>query len=176
MKFPDNISLLVLSLFISVSTFAQNTSIKLVNSNTEEALPYANVALYNLDGSLYKGFTTDNRGIVRFDLSQQVTFQISFVGFEMLEGQIGQGEQITLEMIEEFDMLDAIVVTGQYGPRKADQSIYKIDVVDDKQMQQRGVNNLAEALSQETFIRLVTDPSTGTSLEMQGMGEKMLNI
>ena len=37
-------------------------------------------------------------------------------------------------------------------------------------MQERGVNNLAEALSNETSIRLTVDPSTGTSIELQGMG------
>ena len=42
--------------------------------------------------------------------------------------------------------------------------------MDAKTLQERGVNNLAEALSNETNIRLRVDPSLGTSIEMQGMG------
>ncbi len=164
------IIIIIVGVFSQHNVFAQNTSIKLIESNSQKVMPYANVALYRTDGELYKGLTTDGNGVARFDLNERVNYIVSFVGFESLEGQIGKGEQVTLEMVEEYDMLDPIVVTGQYGPKKADQSIYKINVVDSRQMQQRGVNNLAEALSQETFIRLTNDPSTGTSLELQGMG------
>ncbi|MEN8194298.1 MAG: TonB-dependent receptor, partial [Bacteroidota bacterium] len=85
------------------------------------------------------------------------------------EGQIGPGEHITIELKEEYDMLDDVVVTGQYAPKKSDQSIYKIDVVDNKSMEQRGVNNLADALSQESNIRLTSDGAFGSSIELQGM-------
>ena len=77
--------------------------------------------------------------MVNFDLSEQVTYEVSFVGYEKLEGTINKGEHITLELVTQFDMLDDVVVTGQYGPQKADKSIYKIDVVGSKQMEQRGV-------------------------------------
>ncbi len=162
--------IILILLFSQAVVFGQNTSIKIVDFSNGEALPYANVGLFRMNGELLKGLASDGNGVVNFDLSERVTYQISFVGYETLEGQINKGEHITLEMVPQFDMLDAVVVTGQYGPQKADKSIYKIDVVGSKQMEQRGVNNLAEALSQETFIRLTTDPSTGTSLEMQGMG------
>ena len=162
--------LIIILLFSQAVAFGQNTSIKLIDASTGEPMPYANVGLFRTNGELLKGLASDNNGVVNFDLSEQTTYQISFVGYEKLEGSINKGEHVTLEMVAQFDMLDAVVVTGQYGPQKADKSIYKIDVVGSKQMEQRGVNNLAEALSQETFIRLTTDPSTGTSLEMQGMG------
>lgn len=162
--------LIVFILFSQVLAFGQNTSIKLVDASTSEPMPYANVALYKVDGSLLKGEITNANGEAIFNLDQTADFKVSFVGYETIEGRINKGEHLTLDMITQFDMLDAVVVTGQYGPQKADKSIYKIDVVGSEQMQQRGVNNLAEALSQETFIRLTTDPSTGTSLEMQGMG------
>lgn len=164
------ITTLVIHIFFLGNACAQNTSIKLIDSNTRKAMPYANVVLYQMNGDYLKGLTTDNNGVANFDLSERATYKISFIGYEDIEGQISKGEHITLELVEQAGVLDAIVVTGQYGPVKADKSIYKIDVVDSKQMEQRGVNNLAEALSQETFVRLTTDPSTGTSLEMQGMG------
>lgn len=66
--------------------------------------------------------------------------------------------------------MEEVVVTGQFQPRKVDQSIYKIDVINSKTILERGVTNLAEALSNETGIRLSIDPSTGTSIEIHGMG------
>ena len=171
MKIKFNyIIVFILMLLLSSFVFAQNTSIKVINSDSEKVIPYAEIILNSSDGTYIKGFTTDSNGIANFILDQRANYQITFLGFETLEGSINKGDHITVELQEQNDLLDDIVVTGQYEPKKADKSIYKIDVVDSRQMQQRGVNNLAEALSQETNIRLKTDPSTGTSIEMQGMG------
>lgn len=148
---------------------AQNTSIKVVDEGKND-FPYVNVALYKVSGELIRVLVTDNNGMVNFDLDGPVIYNASFVGYETLEGQIGRGEHLTLEMIENLSMLDDVVVTGQFTPQKADKSIYKIDVINSLDLQRRGVNNLAEALSQESFIRLKMDPSTGISLEMQGVG------
>lgn len=160
----------ILAFSFNVIIYGQNTSIKLINEISQKGIPFANVTLYKIDGELIRGLITDANGLANFNLNQRANYKVSFLGFESLEGQISQNEHITLEMIEQYDLLDDVVVTGQYVAKKADQSIYKIDVVDSREMQQRGVNNLAEALSQESFIRLTTDPATGTSLEMQGMG------
>jgi len=169
LKFNYIIILIFIS-FYQFNAFSQNTSITVIDESSQKGIPYANVTLYRMDGELLRGLTSDGNGVASFDLNERANYKVSFLGFERLEGQISRGEHITLELVEQYDMLDDVVVTGQYAPKKADQSIYKIDVVNSIQMQQRGVNNLAEALSQETFIRLTTDPSTGTSLEMQGMG------
>jgi len=162
--------LIITCLFIQTVAFGQNTSIKLVDATTQEAMPYANVGLYKTDGSLLRGEITDANGVAKFNLDQVADFKVSFVGYETIEGRISKGEHLTLDMTVQFDMLDAVVVTGQYGPQKADKSIYKIDVVGSEQMQQRGVNNLAEALSQEVNLRVNTNTVTGTTIEMQGMG------
>jgi outer membrane receptor for ferrienterochelin and colicins len=169
-KFGIIVVSLVLAFSFQVSIYGQNTSIEVIDEVSQKGIPFANVTLYKIDGELIKGMITDGNGLANFNLNQRASYKVSFLGFESLEGQISANEHITLEMIEQYDMLDNVVVTGQYEAKKADQSIYKIDVVDHLEMQQRGVNNLAEALSQETFIRLTTDPATGTSLEMQGMG------
>ena len=170
MKLKLSYIIIVIAILVSqASVFGQNTSIKLVEANSQRAMPYANVALFKLDGELYKGLTTDGNGVARFDLNEMVNYTVSFVGFETAEGQISKGQQITLEMVEEYGMLDAIVVTGQYGPKKADQSIYKIDVVGSEQMEQRGVNTLGEALANEVGLRVSSNPATGTTIELQGM-------
>jgi len=170
LKFNHIAFFLFFAFILQINVFGQNTSITVIDQNSEKGISFANVTLYKMNGELLRGLTSDNNGIAKFDLNQLSNYKVSFMGFESIEGQINKGEHITLELIEQFDMLDDVVVTGQYAPKKADQSIYKIDVVNSIQMQQRGVNNLAEALSQETFIRLTTDPSTGTSIELQGMG------
>lgn len=166
----NHVFILISALFFQSLITAQNTSIRVIDGQSKQEISYVTVALHKIDGQLLRGLVTDVNGLVKFDLDERVNYSVSFLGFETLEGQIGKGEHITLELIEQYNTLDDIVITGQFGPQKADKSIYKINVISNKDLQQRGVNNLAEALSQESFIRLKTDPSTGTSLEMQGMG------
>ncbi|MEN8187663.1 MAG: TonB-dependent receptor [Bacteroidota bacterium] len=168
-KFSYFIVLFGLILLSGFNSFGQNTSIKVLNADTEKPVPYAEIVLSKMDGTFFKGMTTDSNGVADFNLNQSFNYQVLFMGYETREGQIGPGEHITIELKEEYDMLDDVVVTGQYAPQKADKSIYKIDVVDSRQMEQRGVNNLAEALSLETNIRLTEDPQFGTSIEIQGM-------
>ncbi|MDH3321953.1 MAG: TonB-dependent receptor, partial [Flavobacteriaceae bacterium] len=139
--------------------------------DSQKPIPYAEIVLNKMDGSFFKGMTTNNNGEALFNLDRTLNYKVLFLGYESLEGQISPGEHLTLELKEEYDMLDNVVVTGQYMPKKADQSIYKIDVVDSRQMEQRGVNNLAEALSLETNININSDPVTGTSIEIQGMDD-----
>lgn len=160
----------IIFLIFQQAILGQNSSIKVIDASSEEGIAYANIVLFKVDGQFVEGFTTNSNGLANFEINQRVTYKVSFLGYESLEGQISRGEHLSLEMQEQNNVLDNVVITGQYAPRKADQSIYKIEVIDNLQLQQRGVNNLADALSQETFIRLTTDPSLGTSLEMQGMG------
>ncbi|MEN8194243.1 MAG: TonB-dependent receptor, partial [Bacteroidota bacterium] len=173
-KFSYFIVLFGLILLSGFNSYGQNTSIKVLNADTEKAVPYAEIVLNKPDGSFFKGMTTDNNGVADFNLNQTYNYQVLFLGYETREGQISPGEHLTIELIEEYDMLDDVVVTGQYTPQKADKSIYKIDVVDSRQMEQRGVNNLADALSLESNINIRSDPTTGTSIEIQGMSDEQV--
>ena len=157
-------------MLVSGSTiYAQNTSIQLKNATTQEFIPFAEIVLNKLDGTFFQGYTTNQNGEASFNLDAQVNYRITYLGFETLEGNISPGEHLVLDFVEQYDLLNDVVVTGQYAPQKADNSIYKIEVVDQRQMQQRGVNNLGEALANETNLRVSTNPATGTTIEMQGM-------
>ncbi|MCK5788233.1 MAG: TonB-dependent receptor, partial [Chlamydiia bacterium] len=131
---------------------------------------YANVVLYNMDNTLYKGLTTDINGTAEFIIQEKVKYEVSFMGYANKSGEISPGENITVKMAVDAEILDAVVVTGLHTSKRADQSIYKIDVVNSVQLEERGVSNLADALSNESNIRIRVDPTTGTSIEMNGMG------
>jgi len=157
-------------LLLSASLLAQRTVIRVIDDQTSEPCMYSNVVLTGLDGMFIDAGATDQYGEIVFDLKQPAEFSISFVGYQTVTERVSPGEIRTVHLQCDYISMDAVVVTGQYTPRKVDESIYKIDVVDSKTLQERGVSNLAEALSNETGIRLHVDPATGTSIKMQGMG------
>jgi len=149
---------------------AQKAQLKIIDVQTSEACAFANVVLYDKSNNYIKGAVSDINGHVEFDLKEKTKIVISSIGYQKHTDSISPGESKTIKLAVDYVGLEEVVVTGQYEPRKADQSIYKIDVINSKTLTERGVNNLAEALSNETGIRLSVDPSTGTSIEMQGMG------
>jgi outer membrane receptor for ferrienterochelin and colicins len=157
-------------LVLSLQLMAQRTVVRIIDDQTSEPCMYSNVVLTGLDGFYIDAGATDQYGEIVFDLKQPAEISISFVGYQTLTERLSPGEIRTIRLQTDYISMDAVVVTGQYKPRKVDESIYKIDVVDAKTLQERGVSNLAEALSNETGIRLHVDPATGTSIEMQGMG------
>jgi outer membrane receptor for ferrienterochelin and colicins len=163
-------SIIAVLLSLSVNSLAQRTLVKILDDNTSEPCVYSNVALSSLNGEYIEGGITDENGEIDFDLDRKVIINVSFVGYEDYTDTLTPGNSLTIRLKTDFINVETVVFTGQYHPIPVDKSIYKIDVVDSKTLQERGVNNLAEALSNETNIRLRVDPSLGTSIEMQGMG------
>ncbi len=149
---------------------AQNAQLKIIDKQTSEACAFSNIVLYDSNNNYLKGTVTDINGLVEFDIKEKTKIVISSIGYQTLTDTISPGEIKTIKLAIDYVGLEEVVVTGQYEPKKADQSIYRIDVINSRTLTERGVTNLAEALSNETGIRLVVDPSTGTSIEMQGMG------
>ena len=149
---------------------AQKAQLKIIDKQTSEACAFSNVILYDKSNNYLKGAVSDINGHVEFDIKEKTKIVISSIGYQKHTDTISPGESKTIKLAVDYVGLEEVVVTGQFEPRKADQSIYKIDVINSKTLTERGVTNLAEALSNETGIRLSVDPSTGTSIEMQGMG------
>ncbi len=172
MKRHFSYCLLLLTGFLSLSSilYSQTTRVRIVDESTAEPCSFANVVLYDLQGNYIKGTSTNENGETVFEISQRSKIEVSSVGYIKHSSFISPGENITIELEQDFLKLETVVVTGQYKPKPIDKSIYKIDLISSRQMEERGVNNLAEALSNETNIRINVDPALGTSLKLQGMG------
>lgn len=162
-------TLLAFLLVLSTSLLAQRTQVTVLDQDTGEPCVYTNVVLLGLNGMFVDAGATNNDGGIVFDLEERVQICVTYVGYQAFRDTISPGENLTVRLKPASFEMEAVVVTGTHKPRPVDQSIYKIDIVDSKIMQERGVNNLAEALANETSIRLSLDPATGTTIQMQGM-------
>ncbi|MEN8157218.1 MAG: TonB-dependent receptor [Bacteroidota bacterium] len=166
----NKFSIIALFLLLSAPLMAQRTVVRVIDDQTSEPCMYTNVVVTGLDGMYIDAGATDQYGEIVFELKQPAEICVSFIGYQTLTEKLSPGEIKTVRLEADYISMDAVVVTGQYEPKPVDESIYKIDVIDAKTLQERGVNNLAEALSNETSIRISVDPATGTSIKMQGMG------
>ncbi len=74
-----------------------------------------------------------------------------------------------------FD-LEEVVVTGHYKPVSVDKSIYDIKLIGSPQIENQAANTMAELLSKELTFRINNDPSTGSSLNLQGLSGENVKI
>jgi len=74
------------------------------------------------------------------------------------------------------DTLERIVVTGQFRPQPADRSIFKIDVIDDADMQIKAANNLGELLRTQPGFQLRSDGILGDFIRIRGLTGEHVKI
>jgi len=72
--------------------------------------------------------------------------------------------------------LDEMVVTGQFEENSLSKSVYKVKLIDAKQIKQQGAFNLQQVLSKELNIRIFQDPLLGSNLQLQGVGGNNIKI
>lgn len=72
--------------------------------------------------------------------------------------------------------LETIVITGQHSAVKADQSTYRVQILDKKQWEAQGANNLADIMSAQLGVNTFEDPVLGTSVQMLGTSGQSVKI
>ena len=173
----------ILFTFLAVCFFgvgvAQNITIKIVDSDSEKAepVPYANICIESLDKQKKEYFITDVNGEVRFELTNPKIISISCMGFNPEIDTIVPGTSLKTYILNpSLYELNSVVVTGQFKPTSADKSIYDIKVIGKNRIESKAAVNLADVLSDELGIRLSNDPSTGTSMSLQGITGENIKI
>jgi outer membrane receptor for ferrienterochelin and colicins len=149
--------------------FGQQASILVIDSKTKEPVPYATVCFGDPKSATLKYAVTDMHGKVPNEVKEITRVTVTFVGYETLVDTIKRGMTETLELIPAVLNMDEVVITAQYAPEKADRSIYKINVINSRQIEQKAATNLSDLLSTESNMRLSQGGVLGTSLSMQGL-------
>jgi len=156
---------------------AQQVEILVLSKEDSSPIPFAHICLENLKTKDKKYQVTDADGKSYLTITDRTIFSASFVGYETIMDTILPSTQSKIYELKlnGFD-IEEIVVTGQHKAVTSDQSIYKIKLIDDRLIEQKAANNLAELLSNELNINLSHDPSTGTGMKLQGISGENIKI
>ncbi|MEZ4999613.1 MAG: hypothetical protein R2727_02695 [Bacteroidales bacterium] len=95
------------------------------------------------------------------------------MGYKTLYDTIPAGVAIDLELDPDIFAIDQAVVTASFVPQKADKSIYKVEMIDRREIDARAASNVADVLSNSVNIRLNHDPSLGTGIRLKGLSGTM---
>ncbi len=72
--------------------------------------------------------------------------------------------------------LNEMVVTGQLEENSLSKSVYKVKLIDAKQIKQQGAFNLQQVLGKELNIRVFQDPLLGSNMQLQGVSGNNIKI
>jgi len=171
MKSVYNGILLLILMSIPAMILSQESSIQILDKINKEPVAFANIVLTPLNNNtILAGYVSDANGLVTAVIENKSRIKLSYVGYQEYTDTITPGENMIIYLKRASYNVDEVVVTGQYSESRQDQSIYKVKVLNSREIQHRGAVNLKEMLSTELNIRTSQDNALGSSIRMQGLG------
>jgi outer membrane receptor for ferrienterochelin and colicins len=131
--------------------------------------------------------TTYSNGEGRFEFKElpvgKYTVKVSYVGFTDLTETVKVSDnklsrvELILTSADASNLLNPVVVTGQYRPQSLNKSIYRVEVITKRQIENQAVSNVAELLKQQLNIDIINDAGTGRSkIRVLGLNSQYTKI
>lgn len=138
----------------------------------------ATVWLQELNGERNSGFEiTDSQGRIRTNLKVPYALSISHIGFAAQTDTVNTNGRTTISLMESTSQLEEIVVTGQYQPQSAKNSVYKVRSIGKERLETQNPTSIQEVLSNELNIQFNRDNATGQSgIQLQGMQGQYVKV
>ena len=160
----------LVSLLLAVpSLHGQQGVVRVLDAKTGDPVPFAHVCFFPLDGSEQKNSLTDGEGMAKNVAGVRSEVAVSYVGYVTQRDTLDPGQSISLYLDPRIQNINEVVVTAQYAPRRVDQSIYKVKVINSKQIERKAATNLTDLLNTDLNIRISQDGALGSSLSLQGL-------
>lgn len=96
-------------------------------------------------GNTANGTITDMDGNFSLSTRPDATLTVSYIGYKTQEVRVVDGKAINVTLKEDTEVLDEVVVVG-FGTQKKVNLTGTVDVIDNKQLQERPVANAVQAL------------------------------
>lgn len=160
-------------------SWAQQSEITIHAIDLEDGkdVPFCHVCIRDLGTDHTDYFLTDEQGKASFAFSGKAVISISFMGYKTIIDTIADLKNtIKYEMEPQSFEFSEVIVTGQNKPISVDKSIYNIKLIGKKEIEQTASPTLSQLLNKQVNIQIKNDPSTGSSLKMQGITGENVKI
>ncbi len=155
----------------------QNAQISVIDANTKQALPYANVCFEPLDKSQKPLHSiTGLDGTIKNPNTGPVLCAVSHLGYASFIDTLQAGVALKVLLKPVAIQMKQVAVSAQIIPRMADKSIYKIKMINEKMIRKKAANDLGELLKGESNIRISQDAALGSSMSIQGLSGEHVKI
>jgi outer membrane receptor for ferrienterochelin and colicins len=147
----------------------QQFFVTIFDKKSNEPVSYANVLVEGLKSGEKKYFVSSVDGKIPNEIREISRISITCVGYKTLFDTISPGQDFKIRMDPSVLDIEEVVVTAQYSPERADKSIYKVEVINARQIEQKAANTMADLLRDQVNMRVSQAGVLGTNLSMQGL-------
>ncbi|MEM8894041.1 MAG: TonB-dependent receptor [Bacteroidota bacterium] len=160
-------------IFLSLGLHAQQ-AIQL--SSRMDGSPIGGATITHIESA--EIFITDQNGQAQVKGILPTQIVIRHLGFETTTYWLDASENITeIKLAPTQQLLDEVVVTGQFAAQSAKKSVYKVKTIDDQRIQAQAANTLQDVLSNELNIRFSRDNATGVAgMSLQGISGQNVKV
>ncbi len=161
--------LLVLA-FLSGSLAAQETELRIIERESGQAIPYANVCWQSTTDPAVKGYaSSDEDGRVSLPANRKVLLSVSCIGYMNYLDTLVTGQQPELQLETDVLNLGQVVVTGTRTPKTLANTPVLTKVISSSDISQMAATNSLEALEFSLpGVRFFPD-GHGDNLMIQGL-------
>jgi len=174
--FRFGVGLIIILFFLVSRAYSQESIIKILSEGNNEPLPFSNVCIESANGKDKFFLLSDASGKVKISISQKSVIAVSYVGYEYTIDTLFPGQNKSIYLRPSVFTTEEMVISAQYQPVKADQSIYKIDVISINQLNQRKATNVSEMLAAQPYIKISHDGALGSKINMNGLTGEHVKI
>jgi len=155
---------------------AQELRFVLKDKITSGPVEYAHVRAYSSDGIIAGSVISDSSGMVILNARLPVVVEISCLGFKTSFDTINSDNRKTILLAPDHYQLDRVVITAQFRPQPVDQSIYKVNIIDHKEIGLKAANNLGDLLRNEGRFQYSSDAFYGDFIRIRGLTGEHVKI
>jgi outer membrane receptor for ferrienterochelin and colicins len=155
---------------------AQPVTLKLHDKVSGSPVEYAYVIITPLHGTVQEKHMSDNLGEVSVKTALPAVVFVSCIGYHDLNDTLFAGDSAALVLSPDFYQLDQVVVTGQFRPQPVDKSIYKIDIIDSREIRLKGANTMGDLLKTELSFQYRTEGVLGDFIRIRGLSGEYVKI
>ncbi len=169
--------LIFLFMVLTVNSYAQRkANILVIDNVTGKPLPYANVCFEDKINQKQKFVITNEKGQASEFIFGETVIAVSSLGYTSKIDTISREGDYMIKLQPTIFDMDEVVVTAQLKPRKADNSIYKVSIINNLDIRQKAANNLSDLLSTQLNFRITQDGALGSGLMLNGLKGEHIKI
>lgn len=159
-----------------IRNYGQKTSLILQDKVSGRPVEFASILSQELEGEKEQHIISNEAGRVEFSLPLPLIIHISSLGFQDYTDTIYESGDHKIFLSPEYYQFDKVVVTGQFRPQSLDNSIYKINILDKKQIRLTAANNLGDLLKNEVSFQYRPEGVLGDFLRIRGLTGEYVKI
>jgi outer membrane receptor for ferrienterochelin and colicins len=175
-RFGMKLVLLLLIRICSIPSDAQQVVIQLVDKLTRSPVEFAYLVSRPLSSRQEDTQISDKEGKVNLNVTPPLVIRVSCLGYNEFTDTITAAGMHTISLSPRYYQLDQVVVTGQFRPQKADHSIYKINLIDSRQIQLKAASNMGDLLRTELDFQYRSEGVLGDFIRIRGLSGEYVKI